>query len=79
MKLQEQNKNYLGAEEAKKQAEKLKTQISKMEVKQLKFKQKHDLEEVKEIQKQEEEAFETKWVDTFSMLEQECYEMRIAL
>lgn len=61
MQTYQQTKDYKKAQESKEQAEKLKAEISRLEMKVLKTKQTGDLASIKVMHSEEKTAFDVKW------------------
>lgn len=72
MQIHSDNKNYVEAEKCWKEAQKLKADISKYEGQELKQQHKKNLHEIIKIQREELDAFQDRWNNTFAEINEEC-------
>lgn len=71
MQTYQKTKDYKKAQESKEQAEKLKAEISKLEMKVLKNRQTGDMASIKIMHSEEKTAFEAKWEAELSEIKTE--------
>ena len=72
MQIHSDNKNYVEAEKCWKEVQKLKADISKYEGQELKHQHKKNLHEIIKIQREELDAFQDRWNNTFAEINEEC-------